>query len=454
MRINTNMAALNAWRNMSVNNGNVQKSLEKLSSGYRINRAADDAAGLAVSEKMRAQIRGTQMATRNAQDGISLVQTAEGALTETHSILQRMRELGVQASTSTLSAEDAAQVQTEFTQLRDEIDRIANNTTFNTKKLLNGEANIVTSITGAGKVANVYGTGDTGIGTLSLTATTAAASASGTILLTNATTPGTLSAALTISVNGKDFNFAAGKTQEEIAQTLNDAAAQTGVTVNLDAATNTLTLTSVAVGTGSKFTLNATGADIAAPADVVAPTADGADATITGGGTLGTDYTAKGNTITMLTGNQKGLTFTVAQAGAVDIKVEKNGSMGVQIGSEEGQQMKISIGSMTSASLGIATQNVSDQGSAGNAITALDVAINRVSTQRAQLGAVQNRLEHTVASLQVSAENLQGAESRIRDADMASEMATFTKNNILMQASQAMLAQANQSTQGILSLLR
>jgi flagellin len=270
MRINHNISALNTYRQLSTNNVQTGKSLEKLSSGLRINRAGDDAAGLAISEKMRGQIRGLEMASKNAQDGISLIQTAEGALNETHSILQRMRELSVQSANDTNTDDDRLELQKEVAALRTEIGRISTDTEFNTQKLLDG-------------------------------------------------------------------------------------------------------------------------------------------------------------------------TFT--------------GKL-VQIGANTGQTLSVTINTMGATALGIKDLTVSSQAGANSAIALLDSAIASVSSERSSLGAIQNRLEHTINNLGTSAENLTAAESRIRDVDMAKEMMEFTKNNILSQAAQAMLAQANQQPQGVLQLLR
>ncbi|MEB3751037.1 flagellin N-terminal helical domain-containing protein [Geobacillus icigianus] len=270
MRIQHNISALNTYRQLSFNNTQAAKNLEKLSSGYRINRAGDDAAGLAISEKMRGQIRGLEMASKNAQDGISLIQTAEGALNETHAILQRMRELAVQAANDTNVSADRSAIQAEISALSLEITRIANNTEFNTQKLLNG------------------------------------------------------------SFSAKMF----------------------------------------------------------------------------------------------------------------------------QIGANSGQSITLSIGNMGAAALSVNGLSVTKASSANAAISKINNAIETVSRERSKLGAVQNRLEHTINNLGATAENLTAAESRIRDVDMAKEMMEFTKNNILMQAAQAMLAQSNQMPQGVLQLLR
>ncbi|MBB5149724.1 flagellin N-terminal helical domain-containing protein [Ureibacillus thermosphaericus] len=270
MRIQHNISALNTHRNLSFNNSQAAKNLEKLSSGYKINRAGDDAAGLAISEKMRGQIRGLDMASKNAQDGISLIQTAEGALNETHAILQRMRELAVQSANDTNTDEDRQQLQKEVSALLTEITRISTDTEFNTQKLLNG------------------------------------------------------------SFSGKI----------------------------------------------------------------------------------------------------------------------------IHIGANTGQILTVSIGSMNATALGVNSVNIGTQSGANSAIALIDSAIKAVSSQRADLGAIQNRLEHTINNLGATSENLTAAESRIRDVDMAKEMMEFTKNNILMQAAQSMLAQANQQPQGVLQLLQ
>lgn len=272
MIINHNLNSMNAHRNMTLNTANSGKSMEKLSSGLRINRAGDDAAGLAISEKMRGQIRGLDQASRNAQDGISLIQTAEGALNETHSILQRMRELSVQSANDTNTGTDREELQKEVDQLVGEITRIAENTEFNTKTLMDG-------------------------------------------------------------------GFSA---------------------------------------TGLKF----------------------------------------------------------------------------HIGANSGQNIELTIADMTASGLSVDAINIKTQTGANSAISVINDAIETVSSERAKLGATQNRLEHTINNLNVGAENLQASESRVRDVDMAKEMMSFTKNNILNQAAQAMLAQANQQPQAVLQLLR
>ena len=319
MRINHNIAALNTYRQLTGNVGNTGKSLEKLSSGLRINKAGDDAAGLAISEKMRAQIRGLDQATRNASDGISLIQTAEGALTETHSILQRMRELAVQSATDTNTFEDRKEIQKEINNLVVEVDRISKETQFNKQNLLNGDYN--------------KGGADT-----------------------------------------KYFHIGANNAQ------------------NLK----------IEIGDMSAKTLGKPSGDAAVE---IFSAPNTVDATRTGLGKL----------------------YVVAPAAE---------------------------GDLAGAGYGANLSGVLNRAAADGAITLIDSAINAVSSERAKLGGIQNRLEHTINNLGATSENLAASESRIRDVDMAKEMMEFTKNNILSQASQAMLAQANMQPQSVLQLLQ
>lgn len=367
MRINNNLMAMNTHRQYAVNNGSVSKATERLSSGLKINRAGDDAAGLAISEKMRAQIRGLNMASKNSNDAISLVQTAEGALTETHSILQRMNELAVQSASDTNEDDvDRDALQAEFTALRSEIDDIANKTTFNNKKLLDGSfgSKIDTDPTNSTLFSVIGVAGITGSGV----ADTYTFADDGTdLVITNSTGD-----SVTIS-NGSPGDGA---------RTINIA--QFGIKIELSAG-----------------------------------------------------YEQD-------TGNLDG------------IVVITGGNASIQTGANAGEVLDISISSMRAEDLdaGLATADISTKDGASAAITSTQNAINTVSTQRANLGAIQNRLEHKINNLNTSAENLQAAESRIRDIDMAKEMTNFTTQNILVQAATAMLAQANAAPQNVLSLLK
>ncbi|GAB7389191.1 flagellin [Bacillaceae bacterium] len=379
MRINHNIAALNTYRQLAINNSMTAKSLEKLSSGLRINRAGDDAAGLAISEKMRGQIRGLEMASKNAQDGISLIQTAEGALNETQSILQRMRELAVQASNDTNTNTDRQELQKEIEQLIEEIDRIANTTEFNTKKLLNGDLEGVYNEAATHEIL-----GETYKGLVSNVTYTAASLSGDHTYLVKIT-----------GTSGSDYTYAIYQGDGTAASTGTVSAVNGSVTLNS--------------GEGIVVTFGSTTLNVG---DSVAIFIDDAD-----------------------TG-------------------QANNSLKFQIGANSTQTMEVDINKMDAASLNVKNINVTSQGDAEAAVSTIEMALRTVSAERAKLGAFQNRLEHTINNLGTSAENLTAAESRIRDVDMAKEMMEFTKNNILNQAAQAMLAQANQQPQGVLQLLR
>jgi len=419
MRINANMSALNTHRQLTANQVNTGRSVERLSSGLRINRAGDDAAGLAISEKMRGQIRGLSQASRNAQDGISLLQTAEGALNETHSILQRMRELAVQSANDTNTADDRTNIQAEVNQLNSEIDRIANTTQFNTRQLIDGAMGGTTVAR-----ANVH------------TNTALRADALG-----GAAVMGTNLVALHDS-SGNSLGIVAG-------DTIQVAGVRGGATVTATYTVGTSTLTSL----GTAVTESATGrtnATITESEGVLSLTSD-----VTGhaGALHGVSFTvldAAGNVRTEATRALSSFIQTTSAENARSL----DGRANLQIGSNTGQFMSVAVGDMRSAALGVASLRVNSQISANQSISAIDSAIQTVSAQRSNLGAFQNRLEHTINNLGTSAENLTAAESRIRDVDMAQEMMEFTRNNILSQAAQAMLAQANQLPQGVLQLLR
>lgn len=400
MRIQHNIAALNSYRNLTGNNNAVSKNLEKLSSGYRINRAGDDAAGLAISEKMRAQITGLNTAQKNAQDGVSLVQTAEGALTEVHSMLNRMVELADQSANGTYdNPVDRANLQKEIASLKDEIDRIADSTNFNGINLLDGS------------------------------------------LSTKTTT--TLSKNATATDAGVDlkFTFANQFKDKDINVKLTHATGDTITATVADNGTITLTMDATKDHSASEIKEALAKADIKAlteKEDITKMTSLLASATVTGAGT---------------TGLKSGTGFAVAEGTTTPAKGK---SLTLQIGdtSKDFNQMAVSVGDMHGEALGIADIDISTQVGAQTAVDKIKSAINSVSSTRGDLGAIQNRLEHTINNLSVTAENMTAAESRIRDVDMANEMMAYTKNNILVQSSQAMLAQANQLPQGVLQLLQ
>jgi flagellin len=440
MKIGHNLAAANAIRNTNANAATAGKSMEKLSSGLAITNAADDAAGLAISEKMKGQIRGLDQATKNAQNGVSLVQTADGALTETTSILQRMRELANQASNDSNTAADRTAIQTEATELTAQLDNIANTTQFNTKNLLNGGA----GVSGTSNVALdvvIGGTGDTETGQLKLTAVstlaTAATATRAGAFAAGVVTAGT--ATKTITVNGKIFTMAVGATSAAVVKAINDASL--GVTATASA--TDLVLTSTDVGKAATLKSDAT------VAGTITPT-NGTDAKIV---TSQGSYTATGTIVTMTDGKFKGLQIDIKSTSVATFDIT-NQSLKMQIGANQGQTMGISINSMTATALGVDNLKFDTQDNAAIALKAIDTATSTVSSERSKLGAYQNRLTSTINNLGTISENLTSAESSVTDVDMAKEMSEYSKNNILSQASQAMLAQANQQPQQVLQLLK
>ncbi len=538
MVVQHNMSAINANNKMNVNVAGLKKSTEKLSSGYQINRAGDNAAGLAISEKMRSQIRGLSQATKNANDGISLIQTAEGGLNETHSILQRMRELAVQSANGTYTQEDRDAIQLEADALKSEIDRISTSTEFNTQQLLDG------SLSGGGNTSTygaLYGMNETGAafggGLITTTSTvkgmqvniTVGASGDGgenavwdvaglkvnvnlvagksytdaeiNDLIKNATVP--KDAGMTAPYGSITFKSeygviqgAAGATTATVAGTRGTKAVDASTLV-ADAtnggvgSSDTITFTANSYGdskmSASQFAKIAISTDVAAGKESVEITkaavigTSGAeiklhlatgveysekdiqnilkeagfdyevsltDAKAPDASTNGTiKFNVKGDiaAATMTEGTGVGKEFTDSNGEGLTFQIGANGV--------EDQRVTLNIDDMGADSLGVANVDVSGRDSANKAIDTIDAAISKVSMQRAGLGALQNRLEYTVNNLTTTNENLTNAESTIRDTDMATEMISYTKFNILQQASQAMLAQANQQPQAVLQLL-
>lgn len=419
MIINHNIAALNTHRQLGANNAQASKNLEKLSSGLKINRAGDDAAGLAISEKMRGQIRGLDMAAKNSQDGISLIQTAEGALNETHSILQRMRELAVQSSNDTNTDKDRGEIQKEMNQLIEEIDRIGNNTEFNTKKLTDGQSGknaLVTDFTVTGDKVAVISTGELAIGG-SYAGLTVDKAATKTAHGVGADDSSVNTVETNLILNGVDFKFAAGATAADMAAAINAKSAQVGFTATVDGDG----LTFEANDFGAGYDLIATGT---AKTMVGAQTADtGTNAEITtglpGGVTAVVENAKEGSVVTLKGGALDGVkidTAGTADGDTFELTVADN-SLDLQIGANTGQQMSVSIQDMRAGALGVSKVDVSNATSATAAITTVNDAIEKVSSERSKLGAIQNRLEHTINNLGTSSENLTAAESRIRDVD-------------------------------------
>ena len=460
MVVQHNMQASNASRMLNITAGNQSKSTEKLASGYKINRAADDAAGLSISEKMRKQIRGLDQASTNAQDGVSAVQTAEGALTEVHSMLQRMNELAVQAANGTNSESDRSSIQDEINQLTTEIDRVAETTKFNETYLLKGsngtkksyvaahDAGLVGSLsqnttkgTFQMKALNV---GDTyTIGGTKYEIGAADVSAARTALKA---TDGKLSNGDVITIDGKSFTIA-GKTDMDQAQITKgkiDKLAGAGSTIEFNGKSVTVFSESTTAGVddNNKTLIKATAAYAKVKTELVAASSIGA---IDNRATVSYTDPAAGATYANFTINR----------GYVNTKNDLNFNLHVGSDADMTNKIGVKIETTDAKNLGLAGLNVSDDtGKAATyAIDAIADAVSKVSAQRSALGAIQNRLEHTIANVDNVVENTNASESRIRDTDMADEMVNYSKNNILQQAGQAMLAQANQSTQGVLSIL-
>ncbi|MBP8620147.1 MAG: flagellin [Firmicutes bacterium] len=388
MRINTNIPALNAWRNLGITGNMMSKSLEKLSSGYRINRAADDAAGLAISEKMKAQISGLRQASRNAQDGISLIQTAEGALNETHTMLNDMRRLVLQAHNGTNASDDLQKIQQEINALIEEITGIAERAEFNTKSLLTG--NLVNTVGYTGLVPDGVAVSD---------------------------------------FSGAELGTYKLKFEKDTTNNKWNA-----ILYNTDDPSTT-----------QKVEVPSSAVDVTS--GVIA------------GGTL--DFSHFGISIELTAGGTAPSEWKIADGTTLDFHVDP-GSLLLQIGANKDQNMDVMISDMRAQALGLTdgTENKVDVRKFNEVgfdfntqLKLIDDAISSVSTQRSELGAYQNRLEHTINNLDTAAENLDAANSRIRDVDMALEMANFTRHQILQQAGTAMLAQANVTPQAILKLL-
>ena len=400
MRIQHNIMAMNAYRNYNNNTSALSKNLEKLSSGYKINRAGDDAAGLAISEKMRAQITGLKAASKNVKDGVSLVKTAEGALQEVHDMLNRMDSLATQSANGTYDdAVDRNNLQKEVDSLRSEIDRIADSSNFNGLNLLDGSLYSGTSVafTGAKTADKIAVNGTITADSYEATdGTTKQLTFKFEVATNNDNTKAAVSSsgAVTITLKKKE-----SATADVINKAIRSATVTNGVNkAAIEKALKSATFSGTTVSSGSGSTIvNATGT----------PT-------------------------------------------------NKTGSLTLQIGdtADKFNKLKVNVGDMHAKGLGIDKVDISSQTGAANAIQNIKYAINTVSSTRGDLGAIQNRLEHTQNNLSVMTENIQDAESTIRDTDVADEMMAYTKNNILIQSAQAMLAQANQVPQGVLQLLQ
>ncbi len=518
MRINTNLTAMNTYGQYTKNNNKIASAVAKLSSGYAINAAADNAAGLAISEKMRAQIRGLQKASANAQDAISLIQTAEGALEESTQILQRMRELAVQSASDSNETIDRKALQDEFAQLQKELNDIAKNTTFNKKNLLDGSLATSKQSVGSGttllgsSMSVSAGNAQAGIYKFNVSVVTtqnAVSAAAATDLTFNtssinttyfnasAATFSALSGTQSSLLNG-NYTLSVGEIDKEgntftliatgdngqvfTSQAIDmDADYTSGaVTINFGSDAFTLTMELQAAYCGNYSTTEIGDQTLENIANAFTGTAftvsGGKDqkdavtelqASLTGASNVtlkaGDDSVTFDNGITVkfekLTASDVDTQATNYQAifgngeSTIHITSTANAGLTFQVGANESDELTINIDRMDSEFLGINGATVIDRESAAAAVTVVDEAINQVSSQRAYLGAIQNRLDHKIANLETSTENLTSAESQIRDVDMAKEMTNFTNANILQQAATAMLAQANSLPQNVLSLI-
>lgn len=510
MRINHNISALKANNQLAKTNSKMDSSLERLSSGLRINSAADDSAGLAISEKMRTQISGLDQASRNASDGISVIQTAEGALSEVESMLQRMRELSVQSANGTYTSSDREAIQSEIDQLNDEINRISKTTEFNTMTLLDG--NIDRKSYSSNTNVNLVSLSDTvSVGDYKLNIKQDARQA---VFVGDNTTFTSTSDTIAsgyegkININGQDVSINVGDTMDEVYTKLRDVADSVGVhafatdgsktgtddtagytVVDYDAGTQ-IAFVSNEYGSDQKVEIYCDNTDLSkllglAPTKVSTNGFDAVAALDTSSKFTNTaTVSISGNRVTvsdsngfqMVTEVEPGAvkseftdaTYDYTASKSIDaarddtkgtayeatISVLDAGPMDLQIGANEGQTMAVRIPEVNSETLGIDKVNIATADGAQEAIALMDNAINSVSAIRSKLGAYQNRLEHSITNLDTASENMTESLSRIADVDMAEEMAEYTQKNVLSQAGTAMLAQANKRPQTILSLLQ
>ncbi|WP_026702092.1 flagellin N-terminal helical domain-containing protein [Salibacterium aidingense] len=422
MIINSNIPALNTYNQLGQNRDAMQSSMEKLSSGQRINRAGDDAAGLAISEKMRGQIRGLDQASRNGQDGISMIQTAEGAMQETHSILQRMRELAVQSANDTNTAADREELQKEVDALSEEISRIGNNTEFNTQNLLDGSLDNKFQI-GANEGQNLSLSVDDMRGFNLGMAGDAAIEVASTVSDGGDTTEDISEGSYTVQENS-DGNYDMINSNGEVVATSTDD----GATYTAADGDDTIDFS------GSKALVTGGTIEVDDAGDVTA------EGTVQNSGLEAGSYEYNGTDETLVDSN--GDTVATSTDGGTTFENGDGTVITFEAALADGDEVEVG---------GI---DISSQASADAAITQINEAVETVSAERSKLGATQNRLEHTINNLDTSSENLQASESRIRDVDMAQEMMEQTRANVLAQASQSMLAQANQQPQSVLQLLQ
>lgn len=482
MKINHNMSAMVANKRLLQSENSLSKSIERLSTGLRINRASDDAAGMAISSKMKTQIRGLGQASRNSSDGISVLETADGALNEVHNMLQRMRELSVQAANGTNTPDDLKAIQLEIASLREEIDRVSRDTEFNTKNLLDGTLDQRVYPDNRGiKRMDISDAVIPDVYSVNVTADAEHAVIEGGQPL-SATDVVPAGATGKVVINGSEVEIKEGETFDVVYEKLRDAAelGEVNLLIVEDLTNKTglpenefyvpgnvadggnLVFVSAEYGNNTEMNIKCDNADLAAFLGISSDrTENGKDVEIAidandeGFGTQATILT-EGNFVTITDRNGFEMKFEVepGTSGTVNIEVANLGPMTLQIGANENQTMDVRIREISSQTLYIDKVNVCTVTGADRAITSFDGAISKVSEVRSSIGAYQNRLDYTVASLDGTEENMTQALSRIEDVDMAEEMTEYTKDNILTQAATSVLAQANDLPQQVLQLLQ
>ncbi len=460
MRLNHNTLAYTANNNLTAVNNNLTKAMERLSSGYKINKSSDDAAGHAISQRMRSQIRGLQQANNNANDGVSLIQTAEGALNEIHSILARIRELAVKGANETYAEEDLDAMQDEIDQLLSEIDRISNTTDFNGRKLLNGELNKKGYTDNDNLKVTEIG-GDIEPGKYGLRIASAGMQASTNLTLMGNGEVLSADEAGTISINGFQITLTAGMTGDAVNARIREAADKIGIDLN----ETTGDMRTREYGSKQYLQISCDNDELATKLGIDGSIAYGTDAEVDfltdANGRIGFRDTAgietQGNRITVTDKDGFQMIYDIEPgAGAFEttITVLSAGPMVLQIGNNEGQTLNVNINKTTSASLNIDTINVYTHAYASEAVDRLDDAVAKLSNIRSSLGAYQNRLDHIVTNLESAEENLTSAVSRISDTDMAEEITEYTQMNVLSQSALQMLIKSNARPEGLLQLFQ
>ena len=463
MRIATNMSALIACNQLRKNDKSVAKSLERLSSGYKINSAEDNPVGSSISNKMKTQLRGLERANQNASDGISVVETGEGALKEITAMLQRIRELAVQGATDTYSDDDRISIMNEISQLETEIDRISNDTEFNTKSLLNGDLSR-NSYTNRSGISVTYTSSNVKSGVYYLGVSAATKSE-----LSTTGAMSTITESGTISINGTSVTVKAGDTFDDVYEKLKDAGDRVDVTISKSGTTG-LSMTSNYPGTSYPIQIEASSPELAAQLGINGATyTPGKDAValadeINMGGSgfsSSATFTSNGNDITVKASGGFEMQIridegTIDENGPYRVQcyILDSGTMTIQLGANTGQEMEIELPEVTCKAMKLDKINAYTSGGCQKAISLCDNALSYINKARSRIGAYENRLESAISSLNATEENLTSALSRIEDVDMAKEMTEYTTQNVLSQAATSMLSQANQQPEKVLQLLQ